>query len=374
MSVKPALNHVDVIFDSSAADSYKSGGGDYPRFTLFPSLDNVVGFAVVKVSLPFSYYAVDGTNNQFSLNIQTITGTLVTGTGGSVAAGTTVATGTYICTLVNGTYTSTTIVAAFLAALERSYIAAAPATTYDISSLFTLGVYPNSNLLYIFATGATNYVTTWQLLFPTTSTLNKIFGFTTNSQYYAASAYTAVAATATVPFHDNAGNDYMAKFAYLIGDTSASLQGEPYLFLHSSLSSSLEFGSVRTHVGGGDKIAHIEVNNNFPGTIDYTVQAPQMQAFSESIIPELSFYLTLGNRTTFESVTGTSTNYLSLNGQPFYIIIRFYCYSGSVNQKYFDADGNKATMMQGTSGSARAPFGTQFKVADHRGSKRLKIL
>ena len=302
----------DVILDSSVANGASAINIDNPTFTFLPPIDDVVGITIMSCQIPYSYYVVDNTNNQFIITI----------TGSTLAGGTDFNGGVYTITVPVGTYNSTTLpqmltycfeTAAQITKTGGTGTAVALGTTMDMKAFYDTTL--SKTLFYI---NGVNYKgnVPFSVSFPTATSMAEVLG-------YLGSSASASTASSTGLIYDNqdivlAGG---SSTNYVYSPFSAQLSGGNYIYVHSDLASNTH-QSIRNATSNQDIIAAIPVNNNYTGTIDYINNTPRPISFSKTSISKINLFLTLGNRTSFNTGNGAK-NYLELQGQPFFIVLRF---------------------------------------------------
>jgi len=274
------LAPIDVIFDSDEVGGLQVGGTkDNPIFTLLPAIEDCVGIAVTYANVPFTYFVIDNTCNQFAIrdSLDTL----------------------YLPILTPGSYNSVNIVTQIKAAIAASGYPDGLEVFVDSTT---------SKLVFYKTTNPTaSFKIEWiasqpglpRLLgFPTTSTLSTNAAFVNDSDVTISSVHN------------------------LSGTNVVNLSGPSQMFLDSDLGS-LIFGSVRNQAGNRGLLGFWPVNSNYQGTIEFINLNPEMIPMTSTKISRLNLGLTLGNRTTYNA-KGTASSYLQLNGEPFQIGLRFW--------------------------------------------------
>lgn len=285
-----SLAPVDIIFDSDEVDNGQlvTGTKDNPVFTLMPSIEDCVGVAVTYANIPFTYYVIDNTNNQFTVEYNAGAGNVGR-----------------VITLEPGSYNSVSIATQLKAKLlPQKFEVFVDSTNsklvvYDIDSLYT----------------------SFRFVFNGTKprALAKILGFSLSQS----SVTTGIEVAATTnPFVDDA--DQILSVLNLQGAQVINLTGPSQMFLDSDFGSAI-FGSVRNQAGNRGLLGFWPVNNNYQGIIEYINPNPEMIPMTSTNVGRLNLSLTIGNRTAYQSTaTAPATAYLQLNGEPFQVGLRFW--------------------------------------------------
>lgn len=292
-----ALSTVDIVFDSSRRDSQTL---DNPKFFI-RNIDNVVGISIAWVSIPFTFYMIDNTNNTFQLR---------SGLASTISSATW---GTYY--LKPGTYSAQTFPYEWSRVLGGS-----PASennldwvTYvdSVSSRFTL-----------YNTGLDTSTETAQIRFNGNSSLAKMLGFDADTVYQ-----TQVVSTHWVDGKKvNSGNPVHL----LIAPQQVNFV-PPTIDLHSVRLS----GAVTCQRDPGNedtKILTIPVLGNFTSQIQFQPSMGMVPTPSRLTFTDVDFALRLPDRTVYSigavdpnpnPAPATSSN-MSLNNVPFQVCVRFY--------------------------------------------------
>lgn len=277
-----SLTPVEVIFDSQNATS---GSSNSPSFTMYPGITDVVGFSLKYVNVPFTYYVIDATSNQFKL----------TPNGGS----------TYTISIASGTYNAVNLISALNDAMANSSVPSLPSPgNYNFfvdNTDSKLKIYNASNAFTISFVGLSNPA-------------NDALGFSSTAVGYD---------SASGVLTDNTDTS-LGTVNYVSGDRVVNLSGPNLMFLRSQKLGSLVFGTTRNQAGLQSLIGFWPVNSNYQGTISFFKDQPQIIPCTPTTITDVDLQLTIGNRTSY-TVEGTTQNYLSLNGEGFQIAIVFWC-------------------------------------------------
>jgi hypothetical protein len=333
----------DVVLDSSVANAESVVNRDAPSFTLLPPIENVVGMSIISCQVPFSYYVIDYTNNQF---IITITGA-TDGGGGTNYNGT-----VYTVTVPIGTYTSTNLPSMLNYCMETSSQitkTGGAGSAVDLGSVIDMKtLIDNTTSQVLFYVNNTTYSNDcpFTISFPTAS-IADVIGFTGVTSK--ASSSGTVYDNSDLVLAGGATN-------YLYSTYSVQLSGAPYLYLHSNLASTA-FNAVRNSTNAQDIVAAIPVNNNYQGTIEYLNPFPQKITFDRTTINNLNFYWTLGNRTIFNTTSSSTSNikYMELQGQPFFMVVRLYRMASTQNSMVLNSMGDKYTSADSTLTGSKKP-------------------
>jgi hypothetical protein len=280
MGLKP----IDVIFDSGQVDmGNATGSTDNPKFTLLPAVEKCVGISLIYANIPFTYYVVDETNNQFKFN-----GAL--------------------CTIQPGTYNSINIVPQLNLAATN---AGALNTSFFVDST-------TSKLV-----ASLTVVGTFTLDFTVGNTVASVLGF--DNIIYSSSS--------TPTIYDN--SDVALTNDYIQAPRVVNLSGPSQMFLNSDLGSVI-YGNVRNQSGARSLLGFWPVNANYQGTIDMIRENPPVIKTSPVNISSLNLNLTIGNRISYGALNNA---YLSLNGEAFQVGIRFWVET-DINEFTTDGAGN----------------------------------
>ena len=119
--------------------------------------------------------------------------------------------------------------------------------------------------------------------------------------------------------------------------------------------------AVRNITDSQDILAYIPVNNNYEGTIDYVNAIGTRIPFTRTTLPQkVDFYWTLGNRTTFQPLNFPQ-NYLSFQGSPFFIVVRFFILSQTSQIDNLNFHGDKYIESSSNYLGSRKPSEAKFK-------------
>ena len=340
------VSHVDVVLDSSDIQ-YNQGSTNYPRFILNPDIQDCVGVSLVSAVIPFSYNVIDGTNNQF----------LVLKNGATPSP---FVANFYLCTIKPGTYNSINIIPELQSALANAV--STTGSVLDISSYFSIWVDTTNSLLTFYAPQVSAANIDFRIQFDYTvpngytltntetrtsiNSVARILGFIQNDGFVDA---------ATTALFDNSETKYTTG-TYVTSDFSIRLTGEDVVYIHSNLASNV-FGYVRNSTPSTDIIAAVSVNNNYQGSIEYSNPFPQRIPFSKKNIGNdaITFYITLGNRTSFKADGTTLTDYLDMKGLGYTLILRFYQINSSSESYGVGSNGNLYTSSSSQVSTTKQP-------------------
>lgn len=279
MGIKP----IDVVFDSGEVDTGRaSGTSDNPRFAMLPAIERCVGISLIYANIPFTYYVIDETNNQFKV-------------------------GSTTCSIAPGTYNSVNLIPQLQLA------------TTGLNLAFFVDVTTSKLVSYLTVAGS------FTLDFNVANSCAEVLGF-------AQTSYASID-PATVPLYDNA--DTLLTKQYIQGPRVVNLSGPSQMFVSSDLGSII-YGNVRNQTGNKSLIGFFPVNNNYQGTIDMVRENPPVIKTSPVNVSTVELKLTIGNRTSYGA---SGLSYLSLNGEYFQVAIRFWVES-DVNEYTTDTIGN----------------------------------
>lgn len=347
---------VDVVFDSSVADGTSVADLDNPTFSLLPAIENCVGISLISAQVPFSYFVVDYTNNQFNVTINNYNPT--PNYTGAV----------YTVSLLPGTYTSNNILPMLAYAIHYNTTvvvgsggAGAADDLYTVFDMrFVIDDSTSSLLMYLNnatvaaasgpGAGGSEF---FQISFPTATSIASVIGFTNYP----------LKKSSKGAIYDNSDTQIgSTTLHYVYSPFAINLSGPSYLFLHSEKLAGVCPGAVRNSTTSTDIIASIPVNNNYQGTIEYLNPIAQRIPFTKSNLPsKVDFRWTLGSRTIFDIDNGVRTNYLKLLGQPFLIVMRFYVASATSQIENMNRFGDKFIESQSQNTGAKRPNETVFR-------------
>lgn len=292
-----ALSAVDIVFDSSRRDSQTV---DNPKFFI-RNLDNIVGVSIAWVSVPFTFYMIDNTNNTFQIR---------SGLAASISGATW---GTYY--LKPGTYSSQTFPLEF-----QRVLATGPSSENNAN--WTTYVDPINSRYTLYNTGLDTTTETWQLRFNGNATLAKMLGFDENTTYQ-----TVVVASWYVDGKAiNSGNP-----VHVLVAPNQVYFVPPTIDLHSIRLS----GAVTCQRDPGNedtKVLTIPLLGNFTSQIQFQPTTGMIPTPSRLTFTDMDFGLRLPDRTVYSigSVDANpasappTSSYLSLNNVPFQVCVRFF--------------------------------------------------
>ena len=305
MDSDPSLQSIDILFDSA---DFITGNTDKPSFNLANmNLDNVVGLQLLYCTIPFSYYVIDSTNNTFNV-VQAVGGTKQ-------------------IFLRPGTYNGSILIQELVYAFNK-YVS-------------------GTNHYNFFIDSSTAQLVIWndQFVFGIDNTINN---HTTNlgfGTYITGSSGVLIDNSDTAVFGG-------ASVGYIYGAAPVSLNGSNQIFLHSPSLSGMLDSKVYDVKNSGDILFCIPMQASYLGINEYQPTRNLYLRSNPYSVSNCSFYLTLGNRTLYDNPSGNQTNYLSLQGLPFQVGIRFYKkYQNVVDDsrgegfRYLDKSGNKRLRM-----------------------------
>jgi hypothetical protein len=321
------LEPIDVIFDGDeiALSDRVTGTRDNPTFNIIPPITDCVGVALLYTSIPFTYYVIDNTCNQFQLGYQSLF---------------------YTCTLTPGTYNAQNIGGEFIASISR----AANAT---VAGQFTAFV-DNTDMNFVVYNNTAGTGTAFNLNFNVINSAFQSLGF--NQQNYISSATT---------FYDNTETAFTKH--NVIAPRVINLTGPGQMYLNSDLGGNL-FGKVRNQTAAQGLVGFWPVNANYTGTIESFRENPMRIPIGRTNISTISLKLLLGNRTQYNSGDGTGAkDYLQLNGEAFKVAIRFFRLAAG-ERVTTDSAGNSTTSTteMGKSSVYRPPVTTTQQIMGSR--------
>jgi hypothetical protein len=265
------LTHVDLVLDSTTNDNR-----DSPTFTLDPDVQDVVGFCWMWVRIPFTYYVIDETCNEFEFN-------------------------GLLSRIKPGTYNPLTLQAAFQNAIR------------DAGQV-------NAQNYSLFVSNSTDLLSIWSLspfvMRFNSQLLADIFGFTLTN-FYGSELRTAV---------DQNNNPLNGGLPVniLTGQNPAELNGPEMINVNCN-----DFrDGERLDEDRFPILAAVPVEVEYKQKI-VLWNYPEIVTRFRRNVSNIRFNLTLGKRSTYE-VNGIRTSYLPLNGKGFQVKIRLYVLSNIV--------------------------------------------
>ncbi len=296
----------DIIFDSNYADN---GNPDNPRFVFKQPLNNVIGYSVVWVNMPFSYYTIDRMNNEFYYYDK------------ASRPGET----EILCQIRPGTYSATT----FAQEMQRCIYQAGVTDGINLNAFID----PVTAKLTMYNRGLP-LSEPWAIKIPEDNiTLGSIMGFLPGVRYTA--AWRQV-------FRDGEkverlGVDAEDKMWTIVAEGQVNLTFSSVINVHSSLTA---YGEVRTDPNEPDsKLIKVPLTSNFTSFINYSTFQPTIPC-RRTEISNVEFYLRLPGRDVYGKdskeleVEGEDdpfpnkpkfipVQYLPLNGNGFQVCVRF---------------------------------------------------
>jgi len=315
------LYPVDAYFDSNStltSSLFNSTSLDAPTFDLVPSIQNAEGMTVMYLNVPFSYNVIDALTNSIQVTMD-----------GSATI--------FTIYIPPGTYTSTSLVDVFNQTLTEEYNPAAPYNG-GVSVSGGSDVFDALSVKYAFLVYDYNIASTFTFYTATSGTKGSTTEFTVSFsavQYPANEVIGALNTTYNSSFGDIllADNSIVSSVNYWVPPLTYQVTGPGFIYVFSDLAQGVKDGAVRTQSTTSSILMGTGVNTNYKGYITYQNQAPTIIPFSKNNITRAQFYLLLGQRTQycpgsdasfFNNGSPIITNYLSLMGQPWQIIIRFW--------------------------------------------------
>jgi len=360
--------YTDIFLDSGSVNNM--GSRDTPLFNLVPSVRNAEAMAIMAVTIPFSYFVIDATNNTIQVTLPAVADSV------------------YTIYLVNGTYTVAEFVTMFNSVINIEYDSTKPYNggvsvtggTGQWDDLYALG-----DGMKAFVYGTTNIITIYT---GDTATGNNTFDFDLDftgatsayqSMGFRQTTYGASQATIYTDSDTTITNVY-----YVEAPFTVSMTGPGYIYIQSDLAAQVKDGACRTERTTASILTAIRVNNNYTGMISYVNSYPQPLFFSKSDLTKVQLSLQLGARTSYcpgfdssyYSSTGQplTTSYLQLMGQPWQIQLRFYSkMETSMSTVMNPVTGDRFTSTQSAHNGAMRPSEQIFQgrdvTADMRGMR-----
>jgi hypothetical protein len=341
--------YVDIYLDSKDANE---GTRDNPTWLLTNPITNITGVKVTSALIPFTYYVIDGTNNEFIIEI--LTDTVATG-------GTTYVGARYLVHLQPGSYDDSTFPKMLDKVLTYAYNSAEPwdggvelcslsnnkgaasscsstEAVTDLNLIFDIhSMYEDSTakiVLYIDSDTYDNNAASFKINFLNCyNPANEIMGFQLSSYN---SINDIIYNNQEVALNAGVATNYVKS------PSASSLSGSGALYLHSDISSTSQ---IRNQTDNQNIIAAIIVNANYKGMIEHDVrnQIGGKLTLEMGSLTKISAYLTLGNRTNYDpkaDSTSQKSQFLQLQGQSFQICIRFYVKPATIQQHIMSNQGD----------------------------------
>jgi hypothetical protein len=318
----------DYWFDSNIANGSFPENRDLASFNLENKIENCVGYQLLGVVAPCSYYVIDQTNNQFVVTVDD--------SGDKV----------YKVSITPGTYSAVSIVSQLDTDMTRNTtVVSGGGGVDDLTVLYKMAVLVDattSQLLFYQTVGATSS-SPFSISFPADiNSVQDILGFP--------------GATPTTVFSSTAGKVYNNSATAINGGSNTNflyspyfvqLSGPLYLKLHSDLAASGDRKPVFfAHEKSAEQFDIVIVNANYDGTITSGPSDKVTVTNNNLSVSTATFWFTLGSRKTYANynINGTVSEkkYLSFNGGSFLVGIRFFQCSNSINKVQSDmASGDK---------------------------------
>jgi len=312
----------DVWFDSSVANGSFPENRDYATFNFGEAaIQNCIGFQFIGCTLSSSYYIFDATNNEFIITV-TDSGTKV-----------------YKVDITPGTYDSVNFPTQFETdVLSNTTVVSGGGGATDLSAVYAFKclVDASTSQLLIYQNLSSAAGKPFTITFPSTiNSAQEQLGFQ-------GALTTSVFSSSVASTLDNSNLVINGAAVHrLYSPYMVQFSGPNYLILHSSLfNSCTNTPTIFPNQQTSDQLKVVEVNANYQGTI--TAGPDDKINLINSTVPigEATFYFTLGTRTLFSnySLSGAvaTRNYVSFNGAPFLIGIRFFELGKSLNSMSSD--------------------------------------
>lgn len=288
---------VDVVFDSR-----RSENRDRPYFQVEPTLENVVAYQVLWTNVPFSFYTIDKSNNQFQMRSMNAGNTMIT----------------QVITLDPGTYTPDALRAQMREHITKSGLP--DAVNYDCyiqshNAKFVIYNRRNSNSSNPF------YLDFFD------SNLATMLGFKPNTTYTSTwdTFYKDGEAVENITDPPGPGG----KFALwsLEAPGLCNLLQSPYIKFHAQFNG-MRNDAARLNDGYDQLLCATPITSNFTSQILYQGIPEPINLGGSYSVYSVAMYLTHGDRKSYRTADNQVVNYLPLNGEGFQVCIRFYVDNG----------------------------------------------
>lgn len=345
------LYPVDAYFDSNStltSSLFNSTSLDAPTYDLIPAIQNAEGMSVMYLNVPFSYNVIDALTNSIQV---------------TMAGSATV----FTIYIPPGTYTSTTLVTVFNQILTQQYDPSAPYNG-GVSVSGGVDVFNALAAKYAFTIYDYNIASTFTFYTAATGSKGSTTAFTVNFNitYPANEVIGALKTLYNSSFGDILLNDnsVVTGVNYWVPPLTYQVTGPGFIYVYSDLAQGVKDGAVRTQSTTSSILMGTGVNTNYKGYITFQNQAPTIIPFSKNNITRAQFYLLLGQRTQycpgsdasfFNNGSPIITNYLSLMGQPWQIIVRFWYRLETRMEYVINSQGDKYTQASSQQNAQPAP-------------------
>lgn len=324
------LRPVDVVFDSRASSNNDLNA---PEFRMLPSMENVVGVTLLWSNIPYTWYVIDSTNNDFQMKV----GSKGSGAWSEV---------TYSFTITPGTYSPDTLILE-IRRIIGVYVTAnqSPDTglAAPVSGGTTVGAKfnmyldsPSSKFVMYFEDAANVNLVQFDVKF--NSALAELLGFVGDTWIQSSArrvAGTPDTVTGGVDIWRNAVL-VQANAAAVSATKCTRLIGPTTIRLLTNIAGMTGSGSTaRGPVDDQLMLAKIPVTGNFTSFMFYQHTPEMIPIPDRTQINYVQLSLKHEGRETYidHSATGTPTvGYLPLNGEGFQVCIRFYTDDGAMSQ------------------------------------------
>jgi hypothetical protein len=288
---------VDVVFDSRQIENR-----DFPTFQVEPALENVVAYQVLWTNVPFSFYTIDQSNNQFIMKCNNALDELIE----------------QVITIKPGTYTPEALRNQLRAAIGSSVLP--DAVHYDCL------IQPNNARFFIYNKRNSNSSRPFYLQF-LDSSLASMLGFVANTTYTATWGQYFKDGEVIKNTTDPPGPGGENVIWGLEAPRVSNLMQSPYLHFHATFNG-MRNDAARMHDGYDQLLITTPITSNFTSMILYQGIPEPINLGGSYSIYNLAMYLTHGERTEYRTLDNQRVNYLPLNGEGFQVCIRFYVDNG----------------------------------------------
>lgn len=300
---------IDITLDSfndvSAANQVQYAGPDTINIQP-PGLEKVIGFCLLKVRIPFSYYVINEINNRFILTVGDIP---------------------YTIEIPPGTYDMINLPITLSSSLQTAEVPNYTNFNFFISTIdMTFNVW---NAIDSFSISFKNVLINNKI--GSNDQLAGILGFYADT-VYSRSINSQVSKTVgdmtdNLYFRDTSGN-LLQNVNYIKSGEVVNLLGEQEIRVLSQNLNPSKYSAAGGSDGKSNEIAILDVNTNFGGIIEYIPKRTFVKIDSEKPVNQVVFGLKFGDfrQNGFKDISGNTnfSEYISLRGNSWRIWIRFY--------------------------------------------------
>lgn len=343
------MRPVDITFDSSQTTDY-----DNPRFIVSPPIENCLKYSVVECNIPFSFYIIDNTNNSFRMySFETVANT----TAVEYYADCKITPGTYTANQLGWEMRRAVNVTPSFRLSNNAARASSAAIPYAIGFQFQVDE-SNGRLLVWNAEHKTNYTASsvnQDVNFGIkvdSEALAKILGVYAGFKYRSIQSQLWLEGAIVASINDSHEGEWATQgsktpnannvILFLRGDNVVNMLYSPSIMVMSDLDNG-RYNRYSEGKKSDNLLIDVPIQTNFLNYIFYQPTSADIPYESQSIT-KVEFWLQHGDKqqyshharewdgvnTDFNSAAPAQRveNYLSLNGQPWQITIRFWVDDG----------------------------------------------